>query len=72
MVHETKNFFNDAQYQLVWREAMKEELVALAKNNTWSIVPLPRGKHVVGGRWIYKTKFNYDGSLNWYKDHLVA
>ena len=51
---------------------MEEELTALADNNIWSLVPLPKGKHTVGSRWIYKTKFNLDGSVNRYKARLVA
>jgi len=27
---------------------LDEELTALAENKTWSIVPLPYGKHAVG------------------------
>jgi hypothetical protein len=27
-----------------WREAMKEEMKALYKNNTWEFVKLPNGK----------------------------
>ena len=69
--HEPRNFA-DAQSQPVWRKAMEEELTALNDNQTWSLVPLPKGKHVVGSRWIYKTKFNSDGSVNRYKARLVA
>ena len=36
-----------------WRNAMLEELQALAKNDTWDLVPLPLGKHLVGSRWVY-------------------
>uniref|UniRef100_A0A6N2MZF3 Integrase catalytic domain-containing protein n=1 Tax=Salix viminalis TaxID=40686 RepID=A0A6N2MZF3_SALVM len=69
--HEPKNF-KEAQSQQVWRTAMDEELAALAENKTWSIVPLPKGKHAVDSRWIYKTKFNSDGSINRHKARLVA
>jgi len=31
-----------------WKEAMKEEMKTLYKNNTWSLVELPEGKKVVG------------------------
>jgi hypothetical protein len=49
-----------------------EELTALEENKTWNIVPLPHGKHVVGSRWIFKTKFNSDGSIDRHKAHLVT
>jgi hypothetical protein len=51
---------------------MDDELLALAQNQTWSIVKLPKGKHVVGGRWVYKTKFNSDGTIDRHKARLIA
>jgi len=35
-------------------------------------VPLPAGKHVVGCCWIFKTKFNADGTIERHKAWLVA
>jgi hypothetical protein len=70
-VHEPKNF-HEAQSQSVWQKAMAEELTALEENKTWSIVPIPLGKHAVGSCWIFKTKFNSDGSINRHKARLVA
>ena len=51
---------------------MKEELDALSKNHTWDLVTLFLGKFVIGCKWIYKTKTRFDGSIEWYKAHLVA
>lgn len=68
---EPKNF-HEAKSQAVWQKAMHEELTALAKNKTWTIVPLPPGKHAVGSRWVFKVKFNSDGSLDKHKARLVA
>ena len=51
---------------------MKEKPIALANNNTWSIIPLPTGKHVVGYLWIFKTKFNSKGTIERHKARLVA
>ena len=64
--------FQEANLQDVWRLAMEEELKALDENKTWSVVQLPKGKKVVGSRWIYKTKFNSDGSIERHKARLVA
>ena len=33
---------------------------------------LPQGKHPVGCKWVYKTKFKPDGSVERYKACLVA
>jgi hypothetical protein len=70
-VHEPKNF-HKAQSQGVWQKAMAKELTTLEENKTWSIVLIPPGKHAVGSRWIFKTKFNSNGSINRHKAHLVA
>jgi len=51
---------------------MHEELKALTENHTWTIVSLPAGKEVVGCRWIFKTKFKSDGTVDRHKAHLVA
>lgn len=40
---------------------MKQELDALLKNNTWSVVPLPHGKTAIGCKWLFRTKFKADG-----------
>ena len=45
---------------------------ALQKNNTWKLVPLPKGKKVGGCKWIFSIKFKFDGSINRYKARLVA
>ncbi|XP_022891686.1 uncharacterized protein LOC111406507 [Olea europaea var. sylvestris] len=51
---------------------MKLELDAMENNHTWSVVPLPSGKHSVGCRWIFKNKYKSDGSLERHKARLVA
>lgn len=55
-----------------WRQAMAKELKELHENHTWSIVNLPQGKKSVGCRWIYKDKFNSNGSFERHKARLVA
>jgi hypothetical protein len=54
-----------------WRRAMEEEFVALIANNTWDLVPRLVGSNVVTGKWIFKHKFNSDGSLERYKTRWV-
>ena len=46
---------------------MKEKPDAMDSNNTWSVVKLPNGKQPIGCRWIYKVKYNQDGSVSRYK-----
>ena len=40
--------------------AMDEEINAIEKNNTWELVDLPKGKEVIGVKWVYKTKSNVE------------
>jgi Reverse transcriptase (RNA-dependent DNA polymerase) len=44
----------------------------LKKTKTWELVTLPSGKRPIGCRWIYKTKYKSDGSVERYKARLVA
>ena len=70
-VLEPENYQNAAKSQ-VWIDAMKEELRMIEKNETWELTERPNSKHVIGVRWIYKTKLNSDGSVNKYKARLVV
>eukprot|EP00253_Pinus_taeda_P025355 PITA_25355 len=44
-------------------EVMDEEINPIERKKTWDLVELPKGKEVIGVKWIYKTKSN-DGYLS--------
>uniref|UniRef100_A0A2N9GVX2 Integrase catalytic domain-containing protein n=1 Tax=Fagus sylvatica TaxID=28930 RepID=A0A2N9GVX2_FAGSY len=46
-----------------WCTAMDEEFQALQKQGTWSLVPLPPSKNVVGCKWVYKLKTHSDDDI---------
>uniref|UniRef100_A0A2N9G004 Reverse transcriptase Ty1/copia-type domain-containing protein n=1 Tax=Fagus sylvatica TaxID=28930 RepID=A0A2N9G004_FAGSY len=55
-----------------WCTAMQEEFAALQKQGTWSLVPPPPHKNIVGCKWVYKLKRHSDGTIARYKARLVA
>ncbi|KAL6324487.1 hypothetical protein AAG906_013299 [Vitis piasezkii] len=69
-VHEPKNF-HEANSQPMWRKSMDDELKALEETNT-EYCASSTGKHVVGCHWVYRFKFNLDGSIERPKSRVVA
>ena len=45
---------------------------ALERNETWEIVERPKDKKEVSCRWIYKVKYQSNGTLDQYKTSFVA
>jgi transposase InsO family protein len=64
--------YGEAKGQHEWEQAMENEYDSLIKNKTWELVDLPKGKNVVNNKWVYKTKFKSDGSIEKHKARLVA
>ena len=64
--------FEEASKQEVWIKAMEEEIKMIEKNETWELVDIPKGKEVIGVKWVYKTKLNSKGSIEKHKARLVA
>ncbi|KAM7479031.1 hypothetical protein LguiA_027244 [Lonicera macranthoides] len=62
----------EAQGIAEWEAAMREEINALHKNNTWELVPKPKGTELVTCKWVYKLKKKTDGTVERYKARLVA
>nr|GEY47047.1 hypothetical protein [Tanacetum cinerariifolium] len=50
-----------------WRVAMQKEIEAFKNNGTWTIT----GKKVIGCKWVYKTKYNSDGTIERHKGRLI-
>ncbi|KAL0540771.1 hypothetical protein IC582_020785 [Cucumis melo] len=62
--------YDEAASKEEWQQAMKEEMTAIEKNETWKMVDLSEEKNAIGLKWVYKTKFSANGSLE-HKVRLV-
>jgi len=55
-----------------WIKAMEEELSAMEENNTWTLVPRPANRKIVGSRWVYRIKHKTSGEIDRFKARLEA
>lgn len=51
---------------------MDKEYQSLINNKTWILVDLPFNKSLISTKWIFRRKYNSDGSLSRYKARFVA
>jgi len=55
-----------------WTLAMDDEINALKRNNTFSVVDKPTGRNIAGSKWVFKTKKNADRTLERFRARAVA
>jgi histone deacetylase 1/2 len=55
-----------------WGAAMEEKVAALSQNKTWDLIPRPPGTNVISSKWVFKIKYNPDGSFQRYKDRWAV
>jgi histone deacetylase 1/2 len=56
----------------LWKEAMNNEFQALMSNHTWTLVPYQGQENVIDSKWVFKTKYKANGSIERRKARLVA
>ncbi|KAF5462652.1 hypothetical protein F2P56_018640 [Juglans regia] len=71
VVKEPKEF-KSATKTPEWLAAMNDEIHALKLNQTWELVQRPPAKNVVGSKWVFRTKYHLDGTIDRLKARLVA
>ncbi|GJU62441.1 ribonuclease H-like domain-containing protein [Tanacetum coccineum] len=55
-----------------WVEAMQEELLQFKLQKVWVLVDLPKGKRVIGTKWVFRNKKDDRGIVILNKARLVA
>nr|GFA31868.1 retrovirus-related Pol polyprotein from transposon TNT 1-94 [Tanacetum cinerariifolium]GFA32017.1 retrovirus-related Pol polyprotein from transposon TNT 1-94 [Tanacetum cinerariifolium] len=55
-----------------WYVAMCDEMTALKQNYTWDLVLRPPQSNVVCSKWVFRTKFHADGTIDKFKARLVS
>lgn len=65
-------YFHQAVQFPHWQKVMDDELAAMERTNTWSIVSLPAYHHAIGSKWVYRVKYKADGTVDRNKARLVA
>jgi hypothetical protein len=55
-----------------WRVSMAQELDALYRNKTWSLVSVSEASNIVGCKWVFKIKHRSDDTVERFKARLVT
>jgi hypothetical protein len=56
----------------LWLAAMEEEHDSLLREQTWTIVPRPKGRKVISAKWVLRIKWDVDRKLPTYKARFCA
>ncbi|WVZ14658.1 hypothetical protein V8G54_012224 [Vigna mungo] len=75
MIHEDEKELGNIKEVLIkleWKEAMNVEFKVLMSNQTWTSLPFKGQESIIDSKWIFKTKYKADGSIEQRKEKLVA
>lgn len=64
--------YGEASLSSHWLHAMNVEFTTLRANNTWELVLKPSNRKVIGSKWVFKIKYQSDGTIERYKARLLA
>ena len=72
LFNEEPSSYSLAAKQKEWREAMKEEISAILKNETWTVVKPLSDIKPIGVKWVFRVKKDNKGRILRYKARLVV
>ena len=55
-----------------WVKAMHDEVLRFQRNDVWTLVPRPKGEHIIGTKWIFHNKTDEVGNVICNKTCLMA
>eukprot|EP00873_Tetraselmis_striata_P019407 jgi/Tetstr1/439671/TSEL_028090.t1 len=55
-----------------WAQAVESEFNSLEKQGTWVVCELPEKRTAIPSKWVFKVKYNADGSIARFKARLVV
>lgn len=55
-----------------WKSAMEKEFKVLRDNNTWSLISRTPTDNVINTKWVFRVKYNEEGSVERFKARPVA
>ena len=55
-----------------WTLVMQDELNQFKRNEVWDLVPCPKGKSIIGTKWVFRNKLDKNGIITINKARLVA
>jgi len=55
-----------------WNLVMQEELNQYKRNEVLDLVPCPKGKSIIGTKWVFRNKLDKNGIIKQNKARLVA
>ena len=51
---------------------MQDEMRSMNTNGVWDLEAIPKGVKTVGCKWVYKTKPDFKGNIERFKERFVA
>ena len=64
--------YTEAACEEEWIRAMREEMLAIDRNDTWELVTPPPNCRPIGLKWIFKLEKNPRGEVIKYKARLLV